>query len=73
MSVKKNNDNDKDSKSVAMNMNKEYHDITENENNQKMNFIYTTNLSEQLKHNCDELEKLEQEYLKRINETKPAK
>ena len=26
MSVKKNNDNDKDSKSVAMNMNKEYLD-----------------------------------------------
>ena len=73
MSVKKNNDNDKDSKSVAMNMNKEYHDNTENENNQKMNFIYTTNRSEQLKHNCNELEKLEQEYLKRINETKPAK
>ena len=45
-------------------------DNKENENNQKMNYIYTSKRLEELKQNCDELEKLEQEYIKKIEEGK---
>ena len=38
-----------------------------------MNYIYTTKGDEKFKNNCNVLEKLEQEYLKRINETKSVK
>ena len=45
----------------------------DNENNQKMNYLYTSQVVDELKQNCDELEKLEQEYLKRIEESKQGK
>ena len=51
-------------------MTREIYDNQENKNNQKMNYIYSTKRVNELKQNIDELEKLEQEYLKRIEERK---
>ena len=47
--------------------------ISDSENNNKVNYIYASKAIEELKHNCDELEKLEQEYIKRIEKNKQAK
>ena len=70
LSVKnKNNENEKD---FNKNINKELEN-KENENNQKMNYIYSAQVVEELKQNCDELEKLEKEYIKRIEEGKQDK
>ena len=52
------------------NVNKEYNPNFEIQNNQKMNYIYSTKSIEYLKQNIISLEKLEKEYIKKIQEEK---
>ena len=68
LSVKnKNNDNDRDT-NKSINIEKQ-----ENENNEKMNYVYTARAVEELKSNIDELERLEKEYIRRIEECRQGK
>ena len=65
----KNSENEKEF-NVNINRDVENKDI---ENNQKMEYLYSSKAVEELKQNCDELEKLEQEYIKRIEEGKQGR
>ena len=54
------------------NINKEYIENSETQNNQKVNYIFTAKSIEYLKQNILNLEKLEKEYLKKIQDEKKS-
>ena len=54
------------------NINKEYNENPETKNNQKVNYIFTAKSIEYLKQNILNLEKLEKEYIKKIQDEKKS-